>query len=213
MAYKHIKIVNNLDIYFEINIMKLDTFTFTKKQPTGMIGKLVLFMLFGLFIVSVFSSSYYYTSDEYDKTFKVFYTTSDKLWIIGLYSLILSYLFVELERVVFIKRCIQRLVEDNPKNNKFIIITPFVANHFVKKLFYTQLWLLSIIAFPVVCSLLGMSFWASLFFCSLMIVIERLFMGKIIDFFGINEKYSYGNSFSLNQSKLQYNLRRVDIDI
>ena len=110
--------------------MKLDTFTFTKKQPTGMIGKLVLFMLFGLFIVSVFSSSYYYTSDEYDKTFKVFYTTSDKLWIIGLYSLILSYLFVELERVVFIKRCIQRLVEDNPKNNKFIIKNIFFNNFF-----------------------------------------------------------------------------------
>lgn len=200
-----------MDIYFEINIMKLDTFTFTKKQPTGMIGKLVLFMLFGLFIASVFSSSYYYTSDEYDRSFKVFYTTSDKLWIIGLYSLILSYLFVELERVVFIKRCVQRLVENSSKNKKNVIITPFIANHFVKKLFYTQLWLLSIITFPIVFNLFGISFWASLLFCSLMIVTERLFISKIIDFFGINEKYSYGKKFSINQSKLQYNLRHVDI--
>jgi hypothetical protein len=191
--------------------MKLDTFTFTKKQPTGMIGKLVLFMLFGLFITSVFSSSYYYTSDEYDRAFKVFYTTSDKLWIIGLYSLILSYLFVELERVVFIKRCVQRLVENSSKNKKNVIITPFIANHFVKKLFYTQLWLLSIITFPIVFNLFGISFWASLLFCSLMIVTERLFISKIIDFFGINEKYSYGKKFSINQSKLQYNLRHVDI--
>lgn len=191
--------------------MKLDTFTFTKKQPTGMIGKLVLFMLFGLFIASVFSSSYYYTSDEYDRSFKVFYTTSDKLWIIGLYSLILSYLFVELERVVFIKRCVQRLVENSSKNKKNVIITPFIANHFVKKLFYTQLWLLSIITFPIVFNLFGISFWASLLFCSLMIVTERLFISKIIDFFGINEKYSYGKNFSINQSKLQYNLRHVDI--
>lgn len=200
-----------MDIYFEINIMKLDTFTFTKKQPTGMIGKLVLFMLFGIFIASVFSSSYYYTSDEYDRSFKVFYTTSDKLWIIGLYSLILSYLFVELERVVFIKRCVQRLVENSSKNKKNVIITPFIANHFVKKLFYTQLWLLSIITFPIVFNLFGISFWASLLFCSLMIVTERLFISKIIDFFGINEKYSYGKKFSINQSKLQYNLRHVDI--
>lgn len=200
-----------MDIYFEINIMKLDTFTFTKKQPTGMIGKLVLFMLFGLFIASVFSSSYYYTSDEYDRSFKVFYMTSDKLWIIGLYSLILSYLFVELERVVFIKRCVQRLVENSSKNKKNVIITPFIANHFVKKLFYTQLWLLSIITFPIVFNLFGISFWASLLFCSLMIVTERLFISKIIDFFGINEKYSYGKKFSINQSKLQYNLRHVDI--
>lgn len=200
-----------MDIYSEINIMKLDTFTFTKKQPTGMIGKLVLFMLFGLFIASVFSSSYYYTSDEYDRSFKVFYTTSDKLWIIGLYSLILSYLFVELERVVFIKRCVQRLVENSSKNKKNVIITPFIANHFVKKLFYTQLWLLSIITFPIVFNLFGISFWASLLFCSLMIVTERLFISKIIDFFGINEKYSYGKKFSINQSKLQYNLRHVDI--
>lgn len=191
--------------------MKLDTFTFTKKQPTGMIGKLVLFMLFGLFIASVFSSSYYYTSDEYDRSFKVFYTTSDKLWIIGLYSLILSYLFVELERVVFIKRCVQRLVENSSKNKKNVIITPFIANHFVKKLFYTQLWLLSIITFPIVFNLFGISFWASLLFCSLMIVTERLFISKIIGFFGINEKYSYGKKFSINQSKLQYNLRHVDI--
>lgn len=191
--------------------MKLDTFTFTKKQPTSMIGKLVLFMLFGLFITSVFSSSYYYTSDEYDRAFKVFYTTSDKLWIIGLYSLILSYLFVELERVVFIKRCVQRLVENSSKNKKNVIITPFIANHFVKKLFYTQLWLLSIITFPIVFNLFGISFWASLLFCSLMIVTERLFISKIIDFFGINEKYSYGKKFSINQSKLQYNLRHVDI--
>jgi hypothetical protein len=191
--------------------MKLDTFTFTKKQPTGMIGKFVLFMLFGLFITSVFSSSYYYTSDEYDRAFKVFYTTSDKLWIIGLYSLILSYLFVELERVVFIKRCVQLLVENSSKNKKNVIITPFIANHFVKKLFYTQLWLLSIITFPIVFNLFGISFWASLLFCSLMIVTERLFISKIIDFFGINEKYSYGKKFSINQSKLQYNLRHVDI--